>query len=765
MNSNQSAPAKAFLLIVDDILSSLQILSTFLIEQGYDIRCASNGSLALAIVEETSPDLILLDVNMPEMDGYEVCRRLKANPQSKEIPIIFISGIDETLNKVKAFRVGGIDYITKPFQTEELLIRIENHLTIRKLQKELQQANDVLEERVAERTEALSETVAALEEQIAEREQAETALQHYAERLLLLHRLDQALLTAQSLEAITQVALQHIQLLIPCQRASLVLFNFEANEAVVFMLDTQGETELGSGKRISLDVFGDTADLLAGQPHVVEDLAVESELSGVDKQRLAEGIRSLMNIPLVVRDELIGSLNLGAMKPSVFSAEHIAIAREVATQLAVTISQVRLLEAEAKRRQEAETLRDIAAVLNSSLNLEEVLEQVMAEVQRLLEAESASVLLYDPTSDDLGFAAASTANPEILIGKRLPTTAGIAGWVMQNRQAIVVDNAQHDPRFDHRIDTLMKQTTRSLLAVPLIFKDTIIGVIEVVNRVKGGFDQYDLEMLQVLAASAAMAIENANLYKDLQGRIQALQDTQAQLIHSEKMAALGRLVASIAHEINNPLQSVQTCLTLTREELDSNQNREKLDRYLGIVESEIDRISTIVRRMRDFYRPARPGLYPVDLHEILESVLELVGKQLQHSNIGLERDLAPVLPKIQANPDHLKQVFLNIILNAIDAMPQGGVLRISTILDEIQPDNNTLSRPAVRLTLSDTGDGMSNETKAHLFEPFFTTKPGGSGLGLTISYGIIEAHHGQITITSQEGQGTIFTLRLPLKQP
>jgi two-component system NtrC family sensor kinase len=175
--------------------------------------------------------------------------------------------------------------------------------------------------------------------------------------------------------------------------------------------------------------------------------------------------------------------------------------------------------------------------------------------------------------------------------------------------------------------------------------------------------------------------------------------------------------------------------------------------------------------MRDFYRPAREGLQPTYLHALLENVLELTNKQLQHSNVTVERAWADYLPEIQANPDHLKQVFLNLVLNGIDAMPEGGTLHISIALDQIQthalpPTSEGPGRaPAVRIESSDTGKGIPPGVLARLFEPFYTTKERGTGLGLSISYGIIQSHHGQITVESHVGLGTTFTILLPVEQP
>jgi two-component system NtrC family sensor kinase len=227
------------------------------------------------------------------------------------------------------------------------------------------------------------------------------------------------------------------------------------------------------------------------------------------------------------------------------------------------------------------------------------------------------------------------------------------------------------------------------------------------------------------------------------------------------MGALGRLAASITHEINNPLQAVISYLTLAQEELAGAGDKARMTRYLNTVGNELERIAAIVRRMRDFYRPASEGFKATDIHAVLESVLELTYKQLQHSKVKVVREWNPDVPIIQANPDHLKQVFLNLVLNAIDAMPKGGILHIATSLDQIHVDETSPPRSAVQITFSDTGEGIPPEILPRLFEPFSTTKEHGTGLGLSISYGIIKAHNGEIQVESHAGMGTTFTLLLP----
>ena len=183
MNSYQFNPAQQIILIADDLPDNLRVLHSTLTKQGYQVRCAKNGSMALRGVQAATPDLILLDIKMPDMDGYQVCQHLKASPTSRDIPVIFMSALDDVLDKVKAFEVGGVDYITKPFQVGEVLARVKSQLALQAAKKEIYQLNTVLEVRIQQRTSQLATANQELQKEVAERKLAERLLQESEEKL------------------------------------------------------------------------------------------------------------------------------------------------------------------------------------------------------------------------------------------------------------------------------------------------------------------------------------------------------------------------------------------------------------------------------------------------------------------------------------------------------------------------------------------------------------------------------------------------------
>jgi signal transduction histidine kinase/DNA-binding response OmpR family regulator len=386
----------------------------------------------------------------------------------------------------------------------------------------------------------------------------------------------------------------------------------------------------------------------------------------------------------------------------------------------------------------------------ATLDPDKVLRLAMAEARTMLDAEATAILLLDKASDRLRLVAAAGATSAQPIGTRTPADAGIAGWVVQNVHPALVREAQDDSRFDDRIDALAGPDTHSLIAVPLKYRETVIGTIEAVNKAGGDFDEHDRELLSTLAGSTAIAIENARLYQAERELRKLVEQSQLQLVQTEKLAATGRLAASLAHEINNPLQAIHNSLQLMLSfQLEADEQRE----YLQIADEEIERLMGLVAGILEFARPPQRELRTTNLNDIVERVLTLAGKYLQHRRVAVRRELSPDLPSIMVAPDELGQVFINLVLNAVDAMPEGGALHISSRLAED-------GRLAV--AFSDTGHGIPAELLDHVFEPFFSTREDGTGLGLTVSNNVVKRHGGEITIESTVGEGTTFTVWLPV---
>jgi PAS domain S-box-containing protein len=230
---------------------------------------------------------------------------------------------------------------------------------------------------------------------------------------------------------------------------------------------------------------------------------------------------------------------------------------------------------------------------------------------------------------------------------------------------------------------------------------------------------------------------------------------QTQLVRAEKLAAIGQLAASIAHEVGNPLQAIQGFLALFLEQCPADTPNQ---RYLQLAEDEIDRIVQVLARLRDLYRPRADVVASVDVNHLIADVLLLTSKQLERGRVRLLRELDPALPKIRGVADQLKQVFLNLVLNAAEAMSEdGGVLHVQTYLQA-----HPAHRLAAVVTITDTGVGISPEQLPRIFDGLHTTKERGMGLGLYTSKAIIDRHMGRLSVQSTPGDGTTFTIMLPI---
>jgi signal transduction histidine kinase/CheY-like chemotaxis protein len=292
----------------------------------------------------------------------------------------------------------------------------------------------------------------------------------------------------------------------------------------------------------------------------------------------------------------------------------------------------------------------------------------------------------------------------------------------------------------------------------------VIGVIEAVNKIEGYFGQADVALLSSMAQSAVTAIENARLYKDLQDRMEELRRTQAQLLQVQKMESIGQLAAGICHDFNNLLTPMGGFADLLLRKAPQGSRQQE---YLQQIKITAERAIALTSQLRLFTRQAKGERRSVQLNSVVKETHDL----LEHSipkEIAIELHRESELWAVEADPSQISQVLMNLGLNARDAMPEGGTLTLKTrnvTLDEEYAQTVLEAQPGryVCLSVSDTGCGMSAEVQNRIFEPFFTTKEvgEGTGLGLSVVYGIVKEHGGFITVYSQEGQGSNFHIYLP----
>lgn len=307
----------------------------------------------------------------------------------------------------------------------------------------------------------------------------------------------------------------------------------------------------------------------------------------------------------------------------------------------------------------------------------------------------------------------------------------------------------------------------SLMGVPVSQKDRSSALIAVRSLDQPVFREADLEMFQILARQAAIALENARLYAELRSYIRQVEQSRRAMDQAEKLAAAGRLTASIAHEINNPLQSLHNCLYLAHHQ---NLSPDEQQKYMDMAQTELDRLIVTVQRMLDLYRPGAKDRKLSDLNDLVKHVLHLLEPQLADSHVTVQTHLNPHLPGVMMVANQIQQVLINLIINSMEAMPQGGEVIIET--NPLHSPNGKTSHPkpgmvraeearAVQILIEDSGPGIPENERDNIFEPFNSTKENGTGLGLAVSYGIVLAHGGSLSLLEGRGKGACFRITLP----
>jgi len=539
-------------LIVDDDVNTADYIADLLQAQGFVTEWAFDGEEALKKLLGSPPeaagvrqafDLTILDLMIPGVDGYEVCRRIKSDETLRHMPVIMVTGLGSTNSKTKGLDIGADDYVTKPFRPEELMARVRAALRVRQVEREVHQRN-----------------------------------------------------------------------------------------------------------------------------------------------------------------------------------------RELAV------------------------LNTISQLTSRSLDLDDVLSTTLTQTLRFTAARAALIALVEDAAQGKVALCQHRGLPSQLNGvlacARWAPGNGLVGAVVAQGTTQVVSDLRDDPH----LAPLGTFALNAAAGIPLTAQGGVVGVLVVLYHDRSLWDEHNLRLLEAVGRQVGVTIENARLYARVTDYAKELARSQEQLVQAEKLAAMGRLTASIAHELNNPLQAIQNCLHLI---LHRSLDPPKQAQYLRMAQEEVDRLIGTVQRMLDFYRPSSTKQDATDVHEVIEDVLALAAKRFQRGRVCVRRSFAPDLPTLNAIANQLKQVFLNLVINAVEAMPDGGELHVSTGISE---DGNW-----VTISFRDQGVGLSIEAMDHLFEPFYTTKNTGTGLGLSVSYGIIEQHGGTIDVESVEGQGSCFTVKLPMR--
>ncbi len=739
---------KRTILIADDSATIRQALRQRLERAGFRVQEAGNGIDAVRMAYQTRPDAVVLDLMMPRMNGYQVCRLLKADPVMREIPVVILSMLAQPKDRFWGLEVGAARYLMKTLEGRSSGVRyigkgqsLERVVTaLRRLTEGSTQRRASSPQTPMDADDVLTRVNELLDQRLFE--------------ATLVNRIHGLVNTMEDQPRTLRCLFRTLARVIDFQAAFLL-----ARQGARFHLYYWARPTAGASWQHELSMRSRRRwKALTGTLPDVRRVDLEM-IGSVSRRRSSSSpLGGAVFVPLRSRGMLVGLLGLAADRSDAFSADTEDALAVVSPALATVVDNAVLYhQAQATAEALEDEVRRLSVLLGLSRqmllseNFDELLDHILSQCVEAVGAEGGSLMLLDEQRKHLVVTRSIGKQSDRLLGAKIPVGQRVAGWVAKRGEPqLLVERLDRHPAFR---GVQPFRPIRSSMVVPLVIKRLVIGVMSLNRWVSTlAFSQKDLTMATTIANYAAMSLEKSRLYERLATSYRKLQAVQASLVQSEKLATLGQIAAAIAHEINNPLSVISSRAQLLL--MDEGKDSPRLEGLQQIV-AQTQRASNIISRLLAFSRPPKGAEGLADVPRAFEEALEVVRYQIAMDKIRVVREIAEKLPPVVGSQSQIQEVLVNLIVNAGQAMPDGGTLRLSAKLKRGKP-------PVVRLECGDTGMGISREHQPRIFEPFFTMKQYGTGLGLFVVRQIINAIGGTILVNSRVGQGTTFVIELPL---
>jgi len=459
-------------------------------------------------------------------------------------------------------------------------------------------------------------------------------------------------------------------------------------------------------------------------------------------------------IPLKFEGATKGVLNVAARPGEQFTEEELRFLETLGHQIGLAVERARHREAERHRNREAQAMAAINRAIGGSLDPQAILAAVGDTAKEILAADRVVVLLgSDPRKLRVAHLG-GLPHPELVEGQFLDLVAvgsRLQIRALDERRVFSIDDWKKDPRINP--DLARRWGAASGVVAPLAAHDRTFGLLVITSTTPRDWTGDQVDVAEALAAQASIALDNARLYEEARQAYQELKDAQQRIMRTEKMAVLGTFASGLAHEVRNPLNSIGLQLSLLERRIgrvEAGVGREMTD-LTRIIHEEVQRLDSLVGDFLLFSRTDRLQYRPADLAALADEVVQLLEPEARALGVNVRRSaIGEVVPRLQMDAEKMKQVVINLVRNAFEAMPDGG---------EVAVESGVVNGQA-RLVVRDTGPGLPEGVD--VFQLFVTTKPKGTGLGLSIVQQIVLQHGGEIMAASEAGKGAAFTISLPL---
>ncbi len=683
------------ILIVDDEERICQSLSALLGREGYTLEAATDGLAAIAKIEETPYDLILSDIKMPKADGMTVLK--KARQKDPEALVVLMTGYASLESAIAAISAGAYEYILKPVDIEDL-------------KRLVKRAVDKREVDLAKRTlmVELSETNQHLKREISHKE-----------------ALYQAALSFSSSEKLDGL-LQRI--------VTLAAGVLGAKVGSIMLLDPEGKylsirAALGLSQEVIENTRQEVGTSIAGQaaqtglPILVKDLETDPRFARASRQKYET--KSLLSVPLKLGEKVLGVLNLADKQDaSSFTEEDLNLLSAFASLASLALSDAQNYQASRAKVAELSALYQISTRLSNLDRYEEMTRIVVEALGKLMEIETGLWFTYDPEKEKLFLASEvgqnhrpKSTNLELPFSK----TEAESRDLFRSSLSLKIEGA-YGPEMH-------------FLLLPFFGPKMLDGVLALGRADRKKYTEEEERLASIVTSQAATVFER-----------------QRSILNAARLVTMGNMMTEITHDLRKPLTNVRGGLQILRNKWDELEEKDKI---LASLEEEAKRLSDMVKELLDFSNPRKYERQPKNLADLIKRALKLVEGDLAKKKIQLELSLPDDLPRVLVNENEIVELILNIVLNALESIPEGK--RIALSLSPIEKG----AEKCVRLTVLDEGAGIEPEHLSRIFERYFTTKDSGTGLGLAIVDRIVKAHGGKIDVDSTPGVGTTFKIDFP----
>lgn len=683
------------ILIVDDEERICQSLTALLNREGYTIESVTDGEAAVSKIDITPYDVILSDIKMPKADGMTVLK--KARAKDPEALVVLMTGYASLESAMAAVSAGAYEYILKPVDIEDL-------------KRLIKRAVDKREVDMAKRTlmVELSEANQRLKREISQKE----ALYQAALSFSSSEKLDDLL------ERIVTLAAG----VLGAKVGSIMLLEPEGKYLTIrAALGLSREVIESTRLEVGASIAGQAAQ--DGRPILVKDLETDPRFARASKQKYET--KSLLCVPLKLGEKVLGVLNLADKKDaSFFTEEDLNLLSAFASLASLALSDAQNYQESRAKVAELSALYQIATRLSNLDRYEEMTRIVVETLGKLMEIQTGLWFTYDPEKEKLFLAS------EVGPNHRSKSKTFELPLVRTDAESRTTFRSSLSSKIGEAYGQEMY-----FLLLPFFGPKMLDGVLALGRSDQKKYTEEEERLASIVTSQAATVFER-----------------QRSILNAARLVTMGNMMTEITHDLKKPLTNVRGGLQILRDKWDELEDKEKI---MASLEQEAMRLSDMVKELLDFSNPRKYERQPKNLADLVRRALKLIEGDLAKKKIQLEFSAPEELPRVLVNENEIVELILNMVLNALESIPDGK--RISIALVPVEKGKEK----CVRLTVSDEGAGIAPENLSRIFERYFTTKDSGTGLGLAIVDRIVKAHGGRIDVDSTPGVGTTFKIDFP----